>query len=471
MLSISQNKNEKLTKNALTVLSVTILCLICLGSSAQAQFNSGSTGADGALDLSTCTTSVCTVQIRDEPNHVFNYTTINIPSGKTLKFLPNATNSAAILLASGNVTINGIIDISGALGNSSTIGGNRTGGIGGPGGYNGGGGGFSVAPYFNGNAGAGPGGGSGGGSPNTSSATVGGSGGFVTNAGGQSYGTKTLVPLIGGSGGGGGGGRTDGRGCGGGGGGGAVLVASSTVITFTNAQIIARGGDGNCGVFNNGGAGSGGAIRLVANSMSGNVSMDVRGSTNQTGSAGRVRIETSNASGLSPSVSPSNSPDIFSLATPNPVFPAAIPKLRITSIGGQAINNPSNSPHGNPDITIPQTLPNPVTINVAGENIPVGTFVRLIVTPQYGSSISTTKGAPLSGTTASSTASDYMNIPSGLSLITAVCEFDITTPFAGYQPIYINGERVQKIEVSANVNGQSEVTYITKSGKRVKAEK
>jgi len=458
------------------------LALIPLLGQAYAQFNSGSTGADGPLDLSTCGTAICTVQIRDEPNHVFNYTTINIPSGKTLKFLPNAQNSPVILLASGNVALSGIIDVSGAPGNSTTIGGGRVAGIGGPGAYHGGGGGFSVTPFFNGNSGGGPGGGSGAGTPTQSSSNFGGGGAFLNNTtGALAYGTQTLVPLIGGSGGGGGQGASSTRGCGGGGGGGAILIASSGTITFTSAgggsQVLAVGGAGNNGTvcantFANGGPGSGGAVRLIATTMTGPVTINVSpGATGQqSGSPGRVRIEVTNASGLSPTVNP-NSVGVLSLATPNPVFPTAIPRLSITSVGGQAVNNPSNSPHGvTPDLTIPQTLPNPVVVGIAGQNVPVGTFVRLIISPQFGSS-SDTKGVPLTGTQASSTATETVTLPSGLTYITAVAEFDVGSPLSGYSPTYVNGEKVQKMRVSAGMNGQSEVIYILASGKEVKAER
>src|SRR5688572_6034429 len=74
-------------------------------------FSSGSTGADGALNLSTsiCPGGPCEVQLPE--SGILNYTTVNIPSGVTLRFKPNFRNTPAILLVQGNVTIGGVIDV------------------------------------------------------------------------------------------------------------------------------------------------------------------------------------------------------------------------------------------------------------------------------------------------------------------------------------------------------------------------
>lgn len=55
-----------------------ILLANCFSITALAQFNSGSTGADGALDLSTmdCPNNICEVQLPELS--VFKYTTINV---------------------------------------------------------------------------------------------------------------------------------------------------------------------------------------------------------------------------------------------------------------------------------------------------------------------------------------------------------------------------------------------------------
>src|SRR2546426_1003989 len=59
-------------------------------------FNSGSTGADGPFNPTANTTLAL------PPNGVFNFTTINIPSGVTVRFTRNATNTPVTMLASGS---------------------------------------------------------------------------------------------------------------------------------------------------------------------------------------------------------------------------------------------------------------------------------------------------------------------------------------------------------------------------------
>jgi hypothetical protein len=105
------------------------LMLICLGvllfSAVPVHgqsFVSGSTGADGPF----APTSSQAVQV--PPDGVFNFTTINIPTGVNITFIRNASNSPVTMLATGNVTIAGVIGISGFNG------GIRSGGSGGPGG-------------------------------------------------------------------------------------------------------------------------------------------------------------------------------------------------------------------------------------------------------------------------------------------------------------------------------------------------
>ncbi len=266
------------------------LCITGVTAHAQSGFVSGSTGADGAFNP----TQSQTLQLPE--SGVFNFSTVNIPAGVTIRFGRNSRNTPVIILATGNMTIAGTLDVSGLNG------GQPFGGQGGPGGFNGGTGGPAtrVSGTFSlGGNGDGPGGGSGSGS--ASSPTLfgaGGGGGFanpgipgswnseptVNGAGGPRYGLPTLLPLIGGSGGGGEGGfSSSGAGAGGGGGGGALLLASSSVINFGDdpftVRIAANGGNGfsaNVGA----GGGSGGAVRLMANTISGALRVNAGGGGN-----------------------------------------------------------------------------------------------------------------------------------------------------------------------------------------------
>ena len=69
-------------------------------------FSSGSTGADGAFSPTVDTTLTL------PPNGVFNFTTVMIPAGVTVRFTRNVPNTPVTLLASGNVGIAGTIDLS-----------------------------------------------------------------------------------------------------------------------------------------------------------------------------------------------------------------------------------------------------------------------------------------------------------------------------------------------------------------------
>lgn len=244
---------------------VATLGLIFLPEVASPQaFISGSTGADGAFNPA-CGSVPCTftVDLKQKTSGIFNYTTVNIPSGVTVNFTRNLSNAPVTMLATGDVTIAGTIDVRGS---------NAQGGIpgrGGPGGFDGGLGGADLGVPSNGSPGLGPGGGEGGRLNTGIYPGYGAGGGFsapgASNGpvlGGPSYGTHTLFPLIGGSGGGGGISLTAFSGPGGGGGGGGILIASTGTISLIDGVISADGGldsyfsDGTNGVYS--GCGSGG---------------------------------------------------------------------------------------------------------------------------------------------------------------------------------------------------------------------
>ncbi len=237
-----------------TVFVPAAIALAVLLPGVAAAFDSGSTGADGVLSPTVNTEVVL------PPSGVLNYTSINIPSGVTVTFKKNVTNTPVVLLVSGGVTVAGTINVSGTASTdvgasgSGNIGDDGIAGVGGPGGYDGGrggpGGNTSVA-----GAGLGPGAG---GAGSRYSSTVfwgGGGGGYgtagiggyssgasptVAATGGITYGSATLLPILGGSGGGGGVGGLSFAGSGGGGGGGALFIAASGTINVTGS-ILANG--------------------------------------------------------------------------------------------------------------------------------------------------------------------------------------------------------------------------------------
>jgi hypothetical protein len=431
--------------NLIQGLIVLILALFLFSSSAFA-FVSGSTGADGALNPTANTEVVLPA------DGILNYTTINIPSGKTVTFKRNTANTPVYILATGDVTIAGTINVSGATSSNTAP------GIGGPGGYDGGYGGSTGMP---GGKGLGPGGGEGG-----PSATYryGGGGGYATaggtqganyGAGGSTYGNVRIVPLVGGSGGGGCAGLATASCYGGGGGGGAILIASSGTITVTG-YIMADGGNSTSS-YN--GAGSGGAIRLMATTITGNGTISAKGgslSYLNKGGEGRIRLE-ADTNNFSAGTDP-----VYTSSPPGSVFMTNVPTLSIASVAG--FNTPSNpgGSYSQPDILLPSATTNPVTVHITATNIPVVTTVTVSVTPQYGSA--TSVNTTLSGTDASSTADANVNLSTQYSnVITAKATFQIVIA------MYYDGEKIEKVRVATTMGGNSEAVYITEKGREIKS--
>ncbi len=445
-------------------------------------FNSGSTGADGALNVTTDTTLTLPA------NGVFNYTTVNVAAGSTLRFTKNASNTPVVLLTTGDVTIAGVIDISGGNAQNTNLGSfgdTSLSAKGGPGGFDGGRGGAPGNNVRGGN-GLGPGGGGGG---DTTSACCqgvpqgGGGGGYATagdrNAmgtnydgsapntglGGSAYGS-ILVPLLGGSGGGGGGGArvyTGAFGAGGAGGGGAILIVSSGFVRVTGS-INASGGTGgwvrNCDVNTtcggSSGGGSGGAVRILARDMVGSVGgINVSG-----GSAGPCGISYYLCSG-------SGAPGRvrYEVLTAGTYTPPGMPTLLITSVGGIAV---SATPTGNQDVVLPQTTPNPVTVGFATTNVPVGSTVVLTLNPVRGAAI-TANSSALAGTSANAVATASINVPDDLSTLSAQVSYTLTVAMGDSLSTFAQGERVEKITLIATLGGAPQATLVTVSGKQYPA--
>ena len=170
-------------------------------------FDSGSTGFDKALNFAIPGTYVFDPKTLNPPinqpaENIFNFTTITVASGVTVKLLGN---TPVVWLAQGAVKIDGTVDLSGQDGFGASDTTQRTNTIPGAGGYPGG---YPAVGSNPAGVGLGPAGG-----------TLGcGNGGFTGN--------QFLVPLVGGSGGGGAGGA----------GGGAILIASSVSIAGTGSR-------------------------------------------------------------------------------------------------------------------------------------------------------------------------------------------------------------------------------------------
>jgi hypothetical protein len=428
-------------------------------------YTSGSTGADGAFSPTASTT------VTLPASGIFNYTTVNIPAGVTVRFARNATNTPVTILATGDVTIAGTIDISGAGGGSPSGGTvlGLDGGAGGPGGFDGGTGANGIISTTGG-TGLGPGGG-GGGVIGPSFANAAGAGflnaggdGLNGVHGGSAYGSPNQQPLIGGSGGGGGGSSFGNSGAGGGGGGGGLLIGASGTITVSGS-ILARGGGGGSSGPSNGGSGSGGGVRLVATTIAGSGTIDVSGASSGVGasSAGRVRIESYHTTAAF-TFSGVPTAAISVAMAPSPAL-TNVPTLAITSVGGVTAPAALGASFATPDITLPTGTTNPVTVVIAATNIPTGTVVNVTLVGFAGATTSAT--ATLTGTLASSSASVALTLPTNQpNVISATASFTITSS-AGNGPVLVDGEEVERVRVSATAGGRTHVAYVTRSGREV----
>jgi hypothetical protein len=360
-------------------------------------FSSGSDGTDGPY---TPAGAPGTVIIFDPTQfrgsqvaaNIFNFTTITIPVGVTVKLSGNTLNGPVFWLAQGDVDIEGIVDLSGGKGYDNTSQSFfRTPSVPGSGGYAGGVGGVGSQLALPG------------------SGTGGGAAGAVGNQAspGVYGGNQFVIPLVGGSGGGGGynpanNGVLE---AGGGAGGGGIMIASSTRIVV-NGTINANGGNPGAGSNRCAAGGSGGAIRLVSNAIlgSGNLTA-VGGGTGQcgvsSGGPGVIREEststffTGSVSGTVAQSAP------FRLLLPT----AGSPSANVISINGISI---TPNPNTFPDITINTSSPVPVVIQT--QNIPANATLTLTILDENNVADTIVQAPPLTNCTASNVCTTTVNV-------------------------------------------------------------
>jgi hypothetical protein len=318
-------------------------------------------GSDGALNLTSGTNTLNLAQAvtgvwtntSSSPGNgiydptqwavVFKYSSVNIASNTMLTFTNHPTHAPVVWLVNGSVTINGTLNLSGNNGNSDPL--NLT--EPGPGGFRGGG-----DPLYGEGSGFGPGGGS--------DAGAGAYYGY--------YGNPQIIPLIGGS------GATGWGGYNGGGGGGAILIAVTGTITV-NGACLANGGWGNWGY-----SGSGGAIRLVANQIAGNGTIQALGGSGAT--VGRIRLEANTVSGaltLNPvtaGLAPAAPPTIFPATNSATVSVLSVQGLTAPT-DPKAVMSPNTSAD---DLTLVTT--NSVNILLQTQNFPTNGTVTVLVKPR-----------------------------------------------------------------------------------------
>ena len=117
-------------------------------------------------------------------------------------------------------------------------------------------------------------------------------------------------------------------------------------------------------------------------------------------------------------------------------------------------------------MVLPGTTANPVTVNIAATNVPVGTTLAITVVGFMGAS-SLVSSTQLSGTLASSTATATVTLPTNEpAVITAFASFAIAS-LDGAGPYYADGEPVERVRVAARGGGESTLAFITRSGREV----
>ena len=364
-------------------------------------FSSGSTGADGPF---TCTNAT---NVQLPPSGVLNYTTVNVPSGCSLAFLPNLTNTPVTILATGAVTIVGSVYV-----------GAPSGGIGapGPGGFWGG---------AAGSNGIGPGGGIYGKTDGTQN--------------GQWVGPLNLVPIIGGSGGAGGGSA-------GGGGGGAIVIASSTSITVTG-NITANASSTGAS------SGANGAVRLVANAV--NVSGYI-------GATAVVRLEGPTGSVV---YNGNGTPPV--ITTINPVIvPVNPPGVAISSIGGYPAPSATTASWRTVDLLLPTQLSDPLAVIVQGTNLPVGSQVSLSFSGSTANA--NPPSTTLSGSSATTFYVSGLN-RAGVTVIFAVVSFNPALIAGNLKQS--GPDAVAKLELAAAIGQPTKYRFLRADGSEVTEER
>ncbi|MCW5559108.1 MAG: hypothetical protein KIT22_14925, partial [Verrucomicrobiae bacterium] len=169
-------------------------------------------------------------------------------------------------------------------------------------------------------------------------------------------------------------------------GGGAILMASTARLKI-DGFIRAIGGNPRLVV---GGGGSGGAIRLIADTINGTGSILATGSSVSGGGVGRIRIERSSTSSqliVTPDPSVVDIPDgSTALLWP----PSGSPEVRIVSIGGAEAPADPRAAFGTlgADVAIPITQNTPVVIET--RNVEEASQVLVRGTPRMAGNFSET---------------------------------------------------------------------------------
>ncbi len=300
---------------------------------------------------------------------IFKYTSVNIAVNRTVTFTNHPSRAPVVWLVQGSVTIAGTLSLNGVVPPFNNLLAEP-----GPGGFRGG---------ANGSLGVGSGLGVGGG-VNTSIA-----GAYTTT-----YGNPSIIPLVGGSG-----------GHGGGAGGGAILIASANSISITG-NVTSLGGTTFSGSL---GIGSGGAIRLIANSIAGTGTIDVRND-------GRIRLEANSVAGSVVTL-----PQTIAVppATPPVIWPGnTAPTVKVLTVDTSAAPAVPTAPLDlAADVGISTNGATTVTLQTT--NFPTTGVVQVRSAPKFGAAATWTTAVFQSGDATQANWTATVTFPTGFTTLQA----------------------------------------------------
>jgi hypothetical protein len=208
-----------------------------------------------------------------------------------------------------------------------------------------------------------------------------------------------------------------------------------------------------------GGAGSGGGIRIVASRLA------IAGSLLATGAleclyarsgSGRIRLEADVFGPLAPT-----SPQ-FTASVPGPLFPVGQLALRFSSIAGIPV---PASPTGSNDVTVPTATANPVTLALATSGVPVGSILKVSIIPQFGAPISV-NSPPTVGSLDNATTSVSVAIPTGHSVLSAQISYTVVAAAGDALSRFAQGERVEKVTLTSALGQAAKATLHTATGRQ-----
>lgn len=218
-------------------------------------------------------------------------------------------------------------------------------------------------------------------------------------------------------------------------------------------------------------------MRLIANTITGSGALSAAGGAGHTvlyvtsagactfgtsarGGDGRIRVEA-----YTITLTGTASPTVVATFVPGQVTIPSLPTLSIASIGGVAA---PALPTGTSDVALPFNITNPVEVVLSATGIPVGTVVKVTVTP-YTGTVAGVTSSPLAGTTSSSSATASITLGGGHSVVAAAATFTVTQAAAmGIAvPEFYAGEPVESVRLAANYGGASTWFAVTRGGREV----